>query len=240
QPEKIDVAQLDAAGRDPARFRQKAHQRKRGHRLARAGFPDQREAFALAKLEVDAVDRAHDAARCIEHCAQVGRPQGHAGTVPTLTRGSKPSRTASASRFAASTSTNMKTNAAASDHQTIGSRPISRRAALIMVPKLVVAGSTPTPTDESTASASSSPEKSMTSVMMTMWATFGRMWRPRMRVSETPKACAAWMYSSCESLSDSPRSRRASPVQLVRPSTAHSTSSRKSARCAAVSNHSGC
>ena len=40
----------------------------------------------------------------------------------------------------------MKTNAAASDHQTIGSRAISRRAALIIVPKLIVDGSTPTPT----------------------------------------------------------------------------------------------
>src|SRR6185503_12595970 len=70
----------------------------------------------------------------------------HAGTKPMRTRGSKPSRTASAKRLAASTSTNMNTNAAASDHHTIGSRPISSRAALIMVPKLVVAGSTPTPT----------------------------------------------------------------------------------------------
>ena len=60
-----------------------------------------------------------------------------------------------------------------------------------------------------------------------------------MRASDTPKACAAWMYSSCESLSDSPRSRRASPVQLVRPRIAHSTSRRKSARCAAVGNQSG-
>ena len=59
---------------------------------------------------------------------------------------------------------------------------------------------------------------------------------PRMRASETPKAWAAWMYSSCESLSASPRSSRASPVQLVRPRIAHNTRSLKSARCAAVGN----
>ena len=45
-----------------------------------------------------------------------------------------------------STSTNMNTNAAANDHQTMGSRASSARAMLIMVPKLIVVGSTPMPT----------------------------------------------------------------------------------------------
>ena len=36
--------------------------------------------------------------------------------------------------------------AAASDHQTTGSRPSSMRALLIMVPKLIIVGSTPIPT----------------------------------------------------------------------------------------------
>ena len=71
----------------------------------------------------------------------------------------------------------MNANAAASVHQTIGSRAISRRAALIIVPKLFVDGSTPTPTYDSTASASTSPLKSITSVISTMCITFGRMWR---------------------------------------------------------------
>jgi hypothetical protein len=42
------------------------------------------------------------------------------------------------------------------------------------------------------------------------------------------------MYSSSASLSASPRSRRASPVQPTAPRIAHSASSRKSARCAEV------
>jgi hypothetical protein len=40
----------------------------------------------------------------------------------------------------------MKLKAAASDHQTMGSRASSMRAVLIMVPKEIVLGSTPTPT----------------------------------------------------------------------------------------------
>jgi hypothetical protein len=61
-------------------------------------------------------------------------------------RGSKASLTASANRLAESTSSSMKLKAAVSDHHTTGSRAISSRALLIMVPKLMVEGSTPTPT----------------------------------------------------------------------------------------------
>lgn len=61
-------------------------------------------------------------------------------------RGSKASRTTSAKRLAASTSTNMKMKAAIRLHHTIGSRANSMRAALIIVPKLTVFGSTPIPT----------------------------------------------------------------------------------------------
>src|SRR4029079_9994545 len=104
----------------------------------------QGEALAFTQLEIDAIDGANHAAGRVEHRFEIR--DFHTGTVPIRTRGSNPSRTASAKRLAARTSTNMKKKAAASDHQTIGSRPISRRAALIMVPKLVVAGSTPTPT----------------------------------------------------------------------------------------------
>ena len=48
----------------------------------------------------------------------------------------------------------------------------------------------------------------------------------------TPKACAAWMYSSSLSFSASPRSSRHRPVQLVTPRMMHRNSSRKSARAA--------
>ncbi len=53
-----------------------------------------------------------------------------------------------------------------------------------------------------------------------------------MRQCDTPKACAAWMYSSSRSFSASPRSSRHSPVQLVTPRMMHRNSSRRSARCA--------
>ena len=75
----------------------------------------------------------------------------------------------------------MNTNAAASDHHTIGSRAISSRALLIMVPKLFIDGSTPTPTYDSTASASTRPLKSITTEISTMCMTLGRMWRVMMR-----------------------------------------------------------
>ena len=134
----------------------------------------------------------------------------------------------------------MNQNAAASAHQTIGSRAISSRALLIIVPKLVVDGSTPTPTYDSTASASTRPEKSITSEMMMMCITLGRMCRPMMREWLTPNACAAWMYSSSRSLRASPRRRRASPVQLVSPRMMHRNRRRRSARSAVVGNSSGC
>ena len=63
-----------------------------------------------------------------------------------LRRGSKASRTTSANRLAASTSTNMKMKAATRLHHTMGSRASSMRAALIIVPKLIIVGSTPMPT----------------------------------------------------------------------------------------------
>lgn len=63
-----------------------------------------------------------------------------------IERGSKASRTTSANTLAASTRPNMKINAAMRLHHTIGSRANSIRAALIMVPKLTVPGSTPIPT----------------------------------------------------------------------------------------------
>ncbi len=127
---------------DARHLRQQAQDGERGHRLAAARLAHQREALARADLEVHAVHRAQHALGRVELRVQARDCEG----AHTRTRGSKPSRTASANRFAASTSANMKTKAAASDHHTIGSRAISRRAALIMVPKLVVDGSTPTPT----------------------------------------------------------------------------------------------
>ena len=61
-------------------------------------------------------------------------------------RGSKASRTAPANKVMDKTSTTIKPKAENRFHQTKGSRDISLRAVLIMVPKLLVLGSTPTPT----------------------------------------------------------------------------------------------
>ena len=61
-------------------------------------------------------------------------------------RGSKASLTALAKNCIDRTSATMNANAAASVYHTTGSRDISLRALLIIVPKLFVVGSTPTPT----------------------------------------------------------------------------------------------
>jgi len=143
QREQVLSVEPHLAARDAAGVGQQAQDRERGHRLAASRLADQREALALADLQVDAVHGAQRALGRVELGAQV--PQLEQGA-HTRTRGSKPSRTASAKRLAASTRVNMKKNAAASDHHTMGSRAISSRAALIMVPKLIVEGSTPTPT----------------------------------------------------------------------------------------------
>ena len=143
QREQVHLAQAHAAACDAPHVGQQPQDGQRGHRLAAPRFAHQREALALLDLEVDAVDGPHHPVGRVELGAQ---PLDLEHGAHTRTRGSKPSRTASAKRLAASTSANMKTNAAASDHHTIGSRAISMRAALIMVPKLMVDGSTPTPT----------------------------------------------------------------------------------------------
>src|SRR5690606_32438785 len=67
-------------------------------------------------------------------------------------RGSNASRTASANRFAASTSASRKMNAVSRFHHTMGSRDISTRARSIIEPKEFMLGSTPMPRYDSTAS----------------------------------------------------------------------------------------
>jgi len=73
------------------------------------------------------------------------------------------------------TSVNINKNAASSGHHTTGSRAISRRELLIILPQLIDVGSTPTPTYDNTASASTKPLKSNTIVIKIMCITFGRM-----------------------------------------------------------------
>ena len=140
QGQQFLAFQPDAAAGDAPGRRQQAHDALCGGRLAATGFAEQRKGLALGNGEGNAVDRKQYPLSGHETEAQVGDFQHQAAL------GSKASRTASANRLAASTRMNMVVKAAASDHQTTGSRPSSMRALLIIVPKLVIVGSTPMPT----------------------------------------------------------------------------------------------
>src|SRR4029079_2471713 len=252
QQAKIRPAEHHRSRLDPAVVRQQAQQRKRGHRLAAARFADQRERLAPVDRDRQRVHGSRKAALGLEHRAQPTHGQhrlgdgAHAGagllrsaTLFSRARGSNASRTASAKRFAGRTIRNMNTNAAASAHQITGVAESSRRAVLIITPKLKLFGSTPTPTYDSTASASTKPENCITVLMRTIGATFGRMCRMMTRAERTPNACAAWMYSSSRSFIVSPRTRRHSPVNEVMPRIRHRKNSRASLRSSAVWNRSG-
>ncbi len=132
----------------------------------------------------------------------------------------------------------MKVNAVARFHHTAGSRDISLRARLIIEPKLDELGSTPTPTYDSTASYSTSAEKSSTATISTRCITLGRMCRRMMRQWLTPNACAACTYSSSPTFSVSARSSRHSVDQPVMPRITHSRNRRSSARSTPVAKFS--
>ena len=140
QGQQFLAFQPDAAAGDAPGRRQQAHDALRRRRFAAAGFAEQGEGFAGGNGKGNAVDRSKRLFSGGEAEAQVGDFEHQAAL------GSKASRTASANRLAASTRMNMAMKAAASDHQTTGSRPSSMRALLIIVPKLIIVGSTPMPT----------------------------------------------------------------------------------------------
>ena len=98
------------------------------------------------EVEVEEILRPRPRRRHRPRPSPAGRKRPLKPPEAQLARGSKASRTTSANRLAASTSTNMKMKAAIRLHHTMGSRASSMRAALIIVPKLMVLGSTPMPT----------------------------------------------------------------------------------------------
>ncbi len=141
QGQQFLAGEAHAAAADVPGRRQQAHDPLRGDRLAAARFAEQGKSLAGGNGKGNAVDRSEQRVAGGEAEAEVGHLQhAHAAL------GSNASRTASANRLAASTRMNIAANAAASDHQTTGSRPSSMRALLIIVPKLVIVGSTPMPT----------------------------------------------------------------------------------------------
>src|SRR3972149_44639 len=78
-----------------------------------------------------------------------------------------------------------------------------------MLPQAGVGGWTPKPRDEMGASATMNWENCRLATMMMDGATFGRIWRNRIRPRHVPRAVAAWTYSRCFTDSTSPRTTRA-------------------------------
>ena len=120
--------------------RQQAHQALRRHRFSAPRLTQQGKGFTSGNGKGNTIHRCQSFGARHESQTKFLDFQHHTAL------GSNASRMASANRLAASTRMNMAANAAASDHQTTGSRPSSIRALLIIVPKLVMVGSTPMPT----------------------------------------------------------------------------------------------
>ena len=81
EPGEVDALEPQGAGNRRA-FRQQAHQRQRGHRLAGAGFADDPEAVAAVERERHVVD---DAARPVgrrQVDGEVGDGQQHVSFAP--------------------------------------------------------------------------------------------------------------------------------------------------------------
>ena len=147
QGQQIRTVITHAAAEHATRRRQQTQDALRRHRLAATGLPQQGKGLSPRNAERHAIDRTQRLAPGLETEAQViNFQQGSGCGLHQAALGSNASRTASANRLAASTRMNMAAKAAASDHHTTGSRPSSMRALLIMVPKLIIDGSTPIPT----------------------------------------------------------------------------------------------
>ena len=69
--EQVLALEMDLAGRMDGRGRQQAHHRERRHRLARAGFADQRHRLALGDVECGAFDRHGLDAALLEGDAEI-------------------------------------------------------------------------------------------------------------------------------------------------------------------------
>ena len=87
---QLDAVEHDAAGDDPARRIDEAHQRVAGHRLARAGFADQAQHLAAADGERHVVDRLDHAGLGEEMRAQALRRRGRAAAIVASRSSAKP------------------------------------------------------------------------------------------------------------------------------------------------------
>src|SRR5690606_27307215 len=151
------VAKADGAGFDAAgRLGQQPHDRQAGHRLARARFADDGQRFAARQVEGDAVHRLRHAVAAVEPGLQAIYRQddvslGGAHVYSSLRRrGSSTSRRPSPTSCSDSTDSTM---AMPGNTMIQSADPMYCWPALIMVPQVGISGDTPTPRNDSPASA---------------------------------------------------------------------------------------
>src|SRR5439155_7847070 len=192
--EEVAAAVQDLAARRHGRvlLGEQAQDRQCRHRLAAAGFPDQRDRAVHRYVEADALHRLGNG-RPVEaeiHLEVADSDQGF-GAVRGghLSFGSSASRRASVNRLNPVTSSAMARVAAASCHQY--PRISSLWASLSMLPQDTVSTPTPNPRKLSTTSDLMKRTTCSDSWTNMTWLTFGRICTNMRRACEAPIASAA-------------------------------------------------
>src|SRR6185437_15506023 len=162
------------------------HQRQRRHALAAARFAHDRQRLAGSDLEIDAVDRLHNALTCVEPGAEaldfeLSRHE--------RCRGSSRSRSASPSRLVPNTVRLIATPGQITSHGAV--RTYSAADSDSMRPQEGCGSGTPRPRKESDASTRIAEPSCAVASTISGARVLGRRWRTAMRSSPMPTARAA-------------------------------------------------
>src|SRR5580765_7532277 len=205
---------VDAPADDLGPRRQEADDREARRGLAAAGFADDAERLAFLQREADPVDRLDDALAAKRDVMRLQiadlKQKSHTGArlAHRLRNcGSSRMRSQSPISCVARTTSMMQRPGKIVSHQ---SPTISiERPSASIEPQAGSGGGTPTPRNDSDASAMITTPIVRLASTMAEFKTFGRMWRRITRVREAPAISASLTNSRSRRLKTSPRITRA-------------------------------
>src|SRR4029077_17626538 len=208
QAEQLLPLEVDRAGRMARRrIGQQLHHGERGHRLARAGFTDQRHGLALLQLERDAIDREQLPLALTEGDGEIADGEERCESVhdahPNVLRGSNASRTASPMKISSESmkATVMKPHSP-SQGAWMFALPCESNS-----PSEDEPGGRPKPRKSSAVRVITEDETMNGRNVMVATIPFGNRWRNMILAFDTPSARAAWMYSKLRPRKNSARTR---------------------------------
>src|SRR5580700_2672118 len=192
------------------RVGQEFQDRQRGDRFAGAGFPDQRQGFALGDIERDMVDRERLlAAAAAEGDGQIADGEQRFGGHVYVFRGSNASRTASPMKINSdSISATVKKPVRPSHGAWTLALPCDSNS-----PSEGEPGGRPKPRKSSAVSVITEDDMMNGKNVMVATMAFGKRWRNMMTLLDTPSARAAWIYSKLRPRKNSARTRPTSRTQ---------------------------